>query len=96
VAVIPGTFHWDDIGTWAALRRVRQLDADRNAVSGAVHAVDSRGNVVHAEDQEVVLFGVEDLVIVAQGGLTLVTTLERSADLKSLLEALPPQLTDRE
>ncbi len=55
VLVIPGDFGWDDVGTWAALARVRDLDQHGNAVYGRVHAVESRDNVVHAETGDVVL-----------------------------------------
>lgn len=95
VLVVPGDFGWDDIGTWGALRRVRQSDETGNAASGSVHALEASGNVVHAEGSTVVLYGVHDLVVVARDGLVLVTTVDRSADLKVLLDSLPPQLRDR-
>lgn len=96
VVVLPGDFGWDDVGTWSALRRVRSLDADGNAASGPVYAVDSSGNVVHAADGvDVVLYGVHDLVVVAQQNLTLVTNVECAADLKELLSHLPPSVRDR-
>lgn len=95
VVVIPGDFGWDDVGTWAALARVRRRDAAGNAASGPVHLVDARDNVVHAEDNTVVLYGVSELVVVVRNGLTLVTTTERAADLKTLLDALPPAVRDR-
>jgi mannose-1-phosphate guanylyltransferase len=94
VLVLPGDFGWDDVGTWGALRRVRAVDAAGNASSGDVHAVDAGGNVVLAEGNTVVLFGVSDLVVVSRDGLTLVTTVERSAELKALVEALPASLRD--
>lgn len=94
VLVIPGDFGWDDIGTWAALRRVRELDVAGNATFGDVHAVRSSNNVVHAEAQTVVLYGVNDLVVVSRKGLTLVTTVERAADLKQMLEALPERVRE--
>jgi mannose-1-phosphate guanylyltransferase len=94
VLVLPGDFGWDDVGTWGALRRVRAADAAGNASSGDVHAVDASGNVVLAEGNTVVLFGVSDLVVVSRNGLTLVTTVDRSADLKSLVETLPAPLRD--
>lgn len=94
VLVLPGDFGWDDVGTWGALRRVRAADAAGNASSGEVHAVDASGNVVHADGNTVVLFGVSDLVVVSRNGLTLVTTVDRSADLKSLVESLPAPLRD--
>jgi mannose-1-phosphate guanylyltransferase len=92
VRVVPGEFGWDDVGTWAALRRVKPEDATGNVVSGKVHALESSGNVVHAEGNAVVLYGVSDLVVVTQGGLTLVTTADKSADLKTLIDSLPADL----
>ena len=94
VLVMPGDFGWDDVGTWAALRRVRPCDAHHNAFSGEVHALDSRGNVVHAEGNAVVLYGVADLVVVTRDGLTLVTTMDKASDLKTLIQSLPPSLRE--
>jgi mannose-1-phosphate guanylyltransferase len=95
VLVMPGDFGWDDVGTWGALRRVRALDAAGNATSGAVHALEASGNVVHADGNAVVLYGVSDLVVVTRDGLTVVTTVDRSSDLKTLLDSLPPDLRGR-
>lgn len=95
VLVIPGDFGWDDVGTWAALRRVRPHDAHGNALAGTVHALQSEGNVVHAEGNAVVLYGVRDLVVVTMNGLTVVTTVDKAADLKTLIESLPPSIRDR-
>lgn len=93
VLVIPGDFGWDDVGTWGALGRVRSRDAGENASSGLVFAMDARRNVVHADGgNAVVLYGVDDLVVVTRPGLTLVTTPDRSSELKTLLDALPASL----
>jgi mannose-1-phosphate guanylyltransferase len=96
IIVIPGSFGWDDVGTWASLARVRRQDAHGNASSGSAAIVDSARNVVHAEGADVVLYGVNDLVVVARGGLTLVTTKAHSADLKALIAQLPDRLRERE
>ncbi|MGI8508527.1 MAG: mannose-1-phosphate guanylyltransferase [Gemmatimonadaceae bacterium] len=93
VYVIPGDFGWDDVGTWAALHRVRAADSTGNVASGTVHAAESSNNVVHAEANAVVLYGVSDLVVITRAGLTVVTTREKSADLKSLIASLPAALT---
>ena len=96
VAVLPGSFGWDDIGTWAALKRVRANDSAGNALHGRVYAVDARDNVVHAAESTVVLYGVSNLVAVVHDGLVLITTLERSTDLKTLMDALPRGVRERE
>jgi mannose-1-phosphate guanylyltransferase len=94
VLVVPGDFAWDDVGTWAALRRVRALDAGGNAVGGPAHLVQSHDNVVHADGNMVILYGVSDLVVVTRDGLTLVTTVDRAAELKQLLDALPHEVVN--
>ena len=95
VLVISGRFGWDDVGTWGALARVRKKDSAGNYSYGQVFARDAHGNVVHADGSAIiVLDGVSNLVVVECKGVTLVTTVERSADLKGLLETLPPALRD--
>lgn len=94
VVVLPGDFGWDDVGTWGSLRRLRRGDGQGNAVHGRAHLVDARDNVVHAEGAQVVLFGVRDLVVVVRDGVTMVTTVERSDDLKTLVESLPVELRE--
>ncbi|MCE2902851.1 MAG: mannose-1-phosphate guanylyltransferase [Gemmatimonas sp.] len=92
VLVMPGQFGWDDVGTWAALHRVRAHDAQDNAMLGPAFALHATGNVVHADQTQVVLYGVHDLVVVAREGLVMVTTREKATDLKTLLDALPPEI----
>jgi mannose-1-phosphate guanylyltransferase len=87
--VMTGEFGWDDVGTWAGLRRCRDLDDDGNGALGTAHFVDATGNVVHADSGAVVMFGVSHLLVVTRPGLTFVTTLDRAADLKPLLDSLP-------
>jgi len=95
VMVLAGDFGWDDVGTWAALRRVRTNDARGNATHGDVHVLDAANNVVHADGTAVVLYGVHDLVVVSREGLTLVTTTDHAADLKKLIESLPPRIREQ-
>ncbi|MDE3055050.1 MAG: mannose-1-phosphate guanylyltransferase [Gemmatimonadota bacterium] len=95
VLVIPGDFGWDDIGVWGALLRVRARDAQGNALAGRAFAVDAHDNVVHADQGTVVLYGVDDLVVVTRDGLTVVTTVERSHALKALLARLPADVRDQ-
>lgn len=94
VAVVAGNFGWDDVGTWAALSRVRECDERGNVVVGQAQVFDSSGSVVWVEEGAVVVDGVENLVVVRAGGVTLVTTKDRAAYLKELLEKLPSSVRD--
>jgi len=82
VYVLPGSFGWNDVGTWSALRGVRVRDADGNVSHGRVHLRESSGNVVYASGSTVVLFGAHDLVVVEHEGVVLITTEEKARNLK--------------
>lgn len=93
--VMLGEFGWDDVGTWASLRRARELDDDGNGAIGEAHFVDAECNVVHCESGTVVVYGLSHVVVVTVDGLTFVTSLERSGDLRPLLDGLPAHLRDQ-
>jgi len=96
VATLRATFRWDDVGAWEALRRTRTSDEAGNVCVGQTHVVDSRRNVVFADEGPIVLFGVEDLVVVRTADVTMVTTRERSPALKDLLKELPQDVVNPE
>jgi mannose-1-phosphate guanylyltransferase len=92
VVALPADFGWDDVGTWACLRRVRELDDTGNGVSGDAHLVEASSNIVHAESGTVVVYGCTSMLVVTLDGLTFVTPLERAKELKPLLDALPERV----
>ena len=94
VAVVPGRFPWDDMGTWPALARVRETDAMGNVTIGTTFQRDAERCIAWAADGAIVLDGVQDLVVVRANGVTLVTTAQRATKLKDLVSALPPEIAD--
>ena len=60
-----------------------------NATFGDVSRSMQRGQRRARRGSAVVLYGVTDLVVVTRDGLTLVTTKDGAADLKTLIDALP-------
>lgn len=95
VGTVKATFRWDDVGSWSALGRTRRSDEDGNVAVGSLHAVDSRNVIAYSDDgTPLVLFGVEDLVVVRTGSVTLVADRSRAPDLKVLLGELPDALRE--
>lgn len=88
VACVKAMFRWDDVGSWEALSRTGGQDAEGNVARGDATVVDGHGNVVFADSGQVVLFGVEDLVVVRTADTTLVMPRSRAAELKTLLKEL--------
>jgi mannose-1-phosphate guanylyltransferase len=94
VAVVSGSFAWDDIGTWQALTRVRPKDPSGNLAVGNAFLHESEDCIVWSERDTVVLSGVQDLIVVQANGRILVMPSERAASMKQLLDALPPEIRD--
>lgn len=96
VAVIPGDFAWDDIGTWEAMARVRTRDRQGNVVHGAVTLVDCSDCIVWNDGPPMVLSGITDTVVVHANQRTLVLDRQRAPNLKKTLDALPHEVRDLE
>ena len=94
VAVVSGSFAWDDIGTWQALTRVRPKDPNGNVLVGRAFMHNSEDCIVWAERDTVVLSGVQDLIVVQANGRILVMPADQAASIKNLLDALPPEIRD--
>lgn len=94
VAVVSGAFTWDDIGTWEALARVRPKDTAGNVLVGPAFAHQAQDCIVWAADDPIVLSNVQELVVVQANGRVLVMPRHQSADIKQLLDVLPPAIRD--
>jgi mannose-1-phosphate guanylyltransferase len=94
VAVVPGHFTWDDIGTWDALPRVRRRDSQGNVAVGPAHLVDASDCVTWSDGTPIVMSGVKDLVVVSANGRILVMPRSQASDLKTILDRLPAEVRD--
>ncbi|HKT58762.1 MAG TPA: sugar phosphate nucleotidyltransferase [Gemmatimonadales bacterium] len=94
VAVVSGSFAWDDVGTWQALARVRPKDPSGNVQVGPGVMHESHDCIVWSDRDPIVLSGVKDLVVVQANGRILVMPTDRAAEMKQLLDALPAEVRD--
>ena len=87
--VLPANFGWDDLGDWKALERLWQSETD-NVELGKHVGLDTKGAIIYASDEEdiVVTIGLEDVVIVRDGHVTLVVNKHRTQDIKKILKLL--------
>ncbi len=87
--MVKGDFGWNDIGSWDALDRVCAGDKDGNIVQAEnFEGIDSRNSVIASDGPLVAAAGVEDMVIVAEGGVVLVCRKDRAQDVKKIVERL--------
>ncbi len=73
-AVVAADMGWSDIGNWEALRDVRPADDAGNRTSGPVELVECRNVLVETDGPRVSVIGLEDVIVVVDGGEVLVTT----------------------
>jgi len=91
VAVVPGSFGWEDIGDFEALADLLPVGQDGMKVLGdaaRVLALDSTGLVVSGTDRTVAVLGLDDVVVVDTGDALLVTTTGHAQDVKAVVQAL--------
>lgn len=87
--VLPVAFGWDDLGDWNALERL--VKGDKANVELATHVGrDTEGSIFYASDENeaIVTIGVENLVVVRDGNVTLIVDKERSQEIKQVLKVL--------
>jgi mannose-1-phosphate guanylyltransferase len=92
---LPTDFGWNDLGSWEALyeHQLAQGKAKDGNVTEAkdMVAIDARNNYVYSPEKFVALVGVEDLVVVETEDAILITTRERSQDVRRVVSGLAGQ-----
>jgi mannose-1-phosphate guanylyltransferase len=87
LAVVPGDFGWNDIGSWESAWELGSKDANGNAVEASTIVVDAKNNLVRSK-KVVALVGVNDLVVVDTDDALLVMPRERAQDVRLVIEEL--------
>ncbi len=87
-AVVPVNMGWSDIGSWSALWETGEQDEAGNVSQGDVMSVDTANCYIRAETGLVATLGVEDLIIVETGDVTLVANRNRVQDVKKIVERI--------
>lgn len=88
VLTLQGDFGWSDVGSWAAVHRMMPKDANGNAGNGRWLAVASKNSYIHAPDRLVVLLGIESAVVVDTADALLVADLNKSQEVRELVDEL--------
>ncbi len=88
VMVIPAEFEWDDLGDWNAVARLLQ-GTNPNVEVGQHLGLDTSGAILYTTGDDLfITIGLEDVVIVRDGSVTLVARKDRTQDIKKLVERM--------
>ncbi len=84
VYVIPSSFGWSDLGTWASAYDTLEKDEHQNALGAKnMHIIDAANNMVHAPNEKlIVLQGVQNLIIVDTPDVLLICDKNNEQEIK--------------
>jgi mannose-1-phosphate guanylyltransferase/mannose-6-phosphate isomerase len=89
MAVVPADFGWCDLGSWNALADLHEQDELSNVCTGSdIVVLDSQNCVVKQKEKTIVLYGVEDTLVVETDDIILVSNRHRSQDIRKVTEIL--------
>lgn len=88
IYVLPGTFGWDDVGSWLAVGRLKKSNEDGNVIKGNVVTVDCAGCVMEGKGKLIAAIGLEDIVVVDTEDATLICDKRETGQIKKVLEKL--------
>jgi len=86
--VVPLDAGWNDLGAWDAVWQMLPKDASGTATQGDVFTDGCANTLVHASSRLVAAVGLQDVVVVETADAVLVSSQERSQDVKRIVARL--------
>lgn len=92
LAVVPGDFGWNDVGSWQSAWELATHDEAGNGLGPNDIAIDAKNNLVRAigagRKKTIALVGVDDLVVVETEDAVLVIPRDRAQDVRLIVDEL--------
>lgn len=88
ISTLPLDCGWSDLGSWDALFDVLEKDPQGNSGRGETIALESKDNLLFADQGTVTVLGVEGLIVVRTGDVVLVLPKERSQEVRKIVNDL--------
>ena len=88
IFVIPGSFGWDDVGSWLAVGRLQKEDADGSIVAGDVITVNSKNCIIQGESKLIAAVGLENIIVVDTKDAILICDKEHAGEIKTVMAQL--------
>ena len=88
IYVIPGTFGWDDVGSWLSVERMKPLNDAGNVVDGNALTVNVKNCIIEGTDKLIAAVGIRDLIIVDTEDATLICGKDSTQDIRKIVENL--------
>ena len=88
IYTLPGTFGWDDVGSWLAIERLQKSNKEGNVIAGDIIAVETKRCIMQGEDKLIAAVGLEDMIVVDTKDAILICHKEHAGEIKKVIEKL--------
>lgn len=88
IYILPGTFGWDDVGSWLAVGRIKKTNEWGNVVDGNIITINTSNSVIQGGKKLIAAVGLNDMIIVDTEDATLICSKEHAGEIKKVLENL--------
>jgi len=88
IYILSGNFGWDDVGSWLAVGRIKNVNEDNNVVNGNVVTVNTENCIIEGSEKLIATVGLRDIIIVDTPDAILISTKENSGEIKQILTKL--------
>ena len=94
---IPGSFGWDDVGSYLALERIYPMDKNKNVIENKdVVTIDTKQTIIKGTNKKLIAtLGVSNLVIVETDDVILVADKDKVSDIKEVIKDLENKKLDK-
>lgn len=88
IYTLPGSFGWDDVGSWLAIERINPKDEFGNVVSGNFVTVDTKNCILRGGKRLIATVGIKDMIVVDTDDALLICQRDNAGDIKKVLQNL--------
>lgn len=88
IYTIPGTFGWDDVGSWLAVGRIKTSNEFGNVIDGNVVAINTKNSIIQGGKKLIATVGLDDMIVVDTEDALLICDKNSAGDIKKVLESL--------
>ena len=88
IYILPGTFGWDDVGSWLAVQRIKKSNEFGNVVNGNIITVNTRDCIIQGDQKLIATVGLEDMIVVDTPDATLICAKDHAGEIRKVLENL--------
>lgn len=88
IYTLPGSFGWDDVGSWLAVERINPTNEYGNYIEGDVITIGTERSTICGGKRLIAAVGVEDLIVVDTDDAILICAKNSTQDVKKVIENL--------